>query len=92
MGSFKKYVTCIMAFFTPLNLSQFVNFTLSLPMCYSLNFTKKLENEKKEHFLHIWLLQPIALPQRRWKIKSLEAIEFLYTHVLTIQIDKVVEL
>ena len=39
-----------MAFFNPFNSSQFVNFTLSLPMCYSLNFTKKLENEKKEDF------------------------------------------
>ena len=44
-----------MAFFTPFNSSQFVNFTLSLPMCYSLNFTKKLENEKfdKEIFAYI---------------------------------------
>ena len=43
MGPFKKYVTCIMAFFTPFNhLPHFVNFTLTLLPCYSLNFTKKL--------------------------------------------------
>ena len=46
----ESFVTFIMAFFTPSTLSQFVNFTLSLPMYYSLNFTKKLENEKKEDF------------------------------------------
>ena len=27
--------------FTPFNLSHFVNFTLTLSLCYSLNFTKK---------------------------------------------------
>ena len=29
---------------------------LSLPLCYSLNLTRRLWNEKKEDFLHIWLL------------------------------------
>ena len=49
MGLFKKYVTCIKAFFTPMNyLSHFANFTLTLPLCYSLNFNKKLQNERKE--------------------------------------------
>ena len=58
MGPFKKYVTCIMTFLTPLNyLSYFVNFTLTLPLCYSLNFTKKLQHERKEDFFRIWLLQ-----------------------------------
>ena len=43
MGPFKKYITCVMVFFLPLNyLSNFANFTLTLPLCYSLNFTKKL--------------------------------------------------
>ena len=65
MGPFKKYVTCIMAFFTPFNyLSRFVDFTLTLPLCYSLNFTKKLYNEKKEDILRIWLLQRITLYER----------------------------
>ena len=31
-------------------LSHFANFTLSLPLCKSLNFTKKLYNERKEDF------------------------------------------
>ena len=38
MGPFKKYVICIMAFF-----AQFDFNTLLLPLCYSLNFTKKLK-------------------------------------------------
>ena len=43
MGPFKKYVTCIVAFFIPFNyLSYFVNFTLTVSLCYSLNFNKKL--------------------------------------------------
>ena len=50
MGAFKKYVTCIMAFLTPFNyLPHFVNFTLTLPLCCSLNFTKN----------RIWLLHLI---------------------------------
>ena len=53
MGPFKKYVTCIMTFVTPFNyLSYFLsyNFTLTIPLCYSLNFTKKLQHERKEYF------------------------------------------
>ena len=51
MGLLKKYVTGIMAFFTPCDsLSHIVNFTLTLPLCYSLNVTKKLQNERKEDF------------------------------------------
>ena len=43
MGPFKKYVTCITAFFTSFNyLSHFFNFTLTLSLCYSSNFNKKL--------------------------------------------------
>ena len=57
MGPFKKYVICIMAFF-----AQFDFNTLLLPLCYSLNFTKKLQNEREEDFLHVWLLQRITFP------------------------------
>ena len=32
-----------------------VSFTLSPPLYYSLNFTKKLQNERKEDPLHMWL-------------------------------------
>ena len=35
--------------------------------CYSLNFTKNLQNERKEDFLHIWLLQCIMLYESRQK-------------------------
>ena len=43
MGPFKKYGTCIMVFFTPLNyFSLFVNFALTLPLCYSVKVTTKL--------------------------------------------------
>ena len=53
MGLFKNYVTCIMAFFTPFkHLSPFVNFTQTLPLWYSLNFTKK-EWEKRIFFSHL---------------------------------------
>ena len=64
MRPFKKYATCIMAFFTPFN---FVNIqpALTLPLRYSLNFTKKLQNERKEDFWSIWLLQRITLYKRR---------------------------
>ena len=50
MGPFKKYVTCITAFLLHSILSHFVNFFLSVPLRYSLNFTKKLKNERKEDF------------------------------------------
>ena len=49
----KKYVTCIRPFFTPFSIvprSHFVNFAPSLRLRYSLNFTKKLQNEKKKRF------------------------------------------
>ena len=66
MGLFKKYVIRIISFFIPFNyLSHFIDFTLTLPMCYLLNFTKKLQNERKEDFFRIWLLQLIILYQRR---------------------------
>ena len=56
---------CILHPFSPDSpLSHFANFSLSLPLCYSLNFTKKLQNERKEDFLHIWLLQRVKLYQR----------------------------
>ena len=45
-----------MAFFNPFNSPQFVNFTLSLPMCYSLNFTKKLENEKFDNEIFAYIV------------------------------------
>ena len=49
MGPFKKYVTCTMAFFTPCDyLPHILNFTLTRPLCYSLNVTKKLQSERKE--------------------------------------------
>ena len=63
MGPFKKYVTCIMASHS--TLSHFDTFTFSLPRCLLLNFTKKLQNERKEEFLNIWLLHRITLYQKR---------------------------
>ena len=36
---------------------------------------------EKKIFLHIWMLQRIALYKRRQKIRSLDTIEFLDTHV-----------
>ena len=40
--SYSKYVTCIMAFFTPFHFVTFGQFYPTLPLRYSLNFTKKL--------------------------------------------------
>ena len=50
MGPFKKYVTIVMAFFTSFNFVTLCQFTLPLPLCYLLNFTKKLLNETKRRF------------------------------------------
>ena len=52
MGPFKKYVTCIIAFFTPLPLSHFVNFTLSLPLGYSLK-TRNYRMRGKKIFAYM---------------------------------------
>ena len=78
MGSFKNYVTYIMAFYTLFNS---VNFTLPLSLCHSPNFTKKSQNRRTEDSLHIWLLQRITLYKWRQKITSLNTIEFLDTYV-----------
>ena len=51
MGPFKRHV--IMAFLPHSTLSHFLIFTLQLPLCFSLNFTKKLQNERKEDFFCI---------------------------------------
>ena len=41
-----------MAYFVPFHLSHFFNFTLPLPLCYSLNLTKKLWNERYDITWH----------------------------------------
>ena len=46
---FKKYVTCVMAFFMPLTCVTRSQFTLSPSLCYSLK-KNKLWNERKEIF------------------------------------------
>ena len=61
MGPFKKYVTCLIAFFTPFNfvtLCQFYSFTS--PVLFTKLHEEIIESEK-EDFLHIWLHQHIAL-------------------------------
>ena len=58
MGSFKKYVTCIIAFFIPfisVTLRQFYSF--SSPVLFTKN--TKLWTERKEDFLYIWILRVI---------------------------------
>ena len=81
MGPFKKYVTSIMSFFTPFNyFLHFVNFTLTLPLCYSLNFTKILQNEKKISFLCTTVSAYHAISE---KVKNyiLRHVELLDTHI-----------
>ena len=43
----ERYVTCLMAFFIPLPLSHFPNFTLLPPLRYSLKITNYGIREKK---------------------------------------------
>ena len=84
MGPFKKYVTCIMAFFTPFNfvtLCQFYCTTSPVSFTKLHQETRELEGKR---FLHIWLLQHIILYQRCQKITSLNTIEFLDTFAFII--------
>ena len=48
MGPFKKYVTCIMAFFATFNFVILCQFYSNISLWYSLNFTKKLYNESEQ--------------------------------------------
>ena len=52
MGSFKKYVTCVMAFFTTFNFVRLCQlYSITSPVLFTkLNLTKKLYNERKEVF------------------------------------------
>ena len=81
-----------MAFFTHLPPFQFYSVTfpeLFTKICqfYSVTFpvlfnkNKKLWNDRKGDFLHIWLFQRIRLYQGRYKVTSLDTIEFLDTRV-----------
>ena len=79
MGPFKKCVTWIMAFSPHSPLLSPFNFTLSLPLGYSLKI--RHYGMRRNFFLHIWLFQHITLYQRRLNITSLVTINFLETHV-----------
>ena len=69
--SYSKYVTCIMAFFTPFHFVTFGQFYPTLPLRYSLNFTMKLWNERKEDFLHICCLNVTRYIKqgRKWHLQ-----------------------
>ena len=69
MGSFKKYVTCIMAFFIPfhstcITLCQF--YYIASPVLLTKN--KKLWNERKEEFLYKWLLRRYIKGSRKLRL------------------------
>ena len=84
MGPFKKYVTCIMAFFTPFNFVTLCQFYCTTsPVSFTKLHQETIELEGKR-FLHIWLLQHITLYQRCQKITSLNTIEFLDTFAFII--------
>ena len=54
--------------FSPyITLPHFVSFTLTLPLCYSINFSKKLYNERKENFLRIWLASAFRFISKKIK-------------------------
>ena len=81
MGPFKKYVTCIMAFFTPMtSVRLFQFYSMTSPVFFSTK-NNKLWDERKEDFLYIWLLQRIMLYHTRKKTTSLDNIAFLDAHV-----------
>ena len=61
-------------------MSSSVNFALSLRLCYSLKI-RNCGMTEKEIFCGYGLFQRIKLYQRRYKIKYLDTIEFLDTHV-----------
>ena len=64
MRPFKKYVACIMALLTPFIFVKLSNFySVTSPVLFTKN--KKLWNERKDDFLHIWLFQRITL--YRWR-------------------------
>ena len=52
-GAIKKYVTSMMSFFTPFNyLLHFVNFTLTLPLCYSQTSLRYCRMRKNKFFVY----------------------------------------
>ena len=58
MGLFKKYVTCIMAFYIIFNcvtLNQFYTITSTVLFPWSFTKSSKLWNERKGNFLYTWL-------------------------------------
>ena len=63
MEKFKKYVTHIKAFSILLTcITLFKFYSITSPVLFTKN--SKLWNERKEDFLHVWLLQHIMLYQR----------------------------
>ena len=53
MGLFKRYVTCIIVFFTPFTFVKLCKFySITSPVFFTKN--KKLQNERKEDFLHMY--------------------------------------
>ena len=78
--AFQKVYELHGGIFHPINLCHNLSILLiTSPVLFTKN--KKLKNERKEDFLHIWLLQHITLYQRRYKITSLATIEFVDTQV-----------
>ena len=77
MGPFKKKCQQLNGIFHLIHFCQFYS-TTSLVLFIK---SKKLQNERKEVSLYIWLFQPITLYQSRQKITSLDTTEFLGTHV-----------
>ena len=60
MRPFKKDVTCLMTFFTQTPFAKLRQFhSITYPVLFIKN--KKLWDERKEDFLHVWLFQCITL-------------------------------
>ena len=84
MESFKRYVTCIMAFFTPLNFVTLCNFySNTSPVSFTKLYWETIEWEERRFFAYMAAspYMRITLYQQRQKITSLNTIEFLDTYV-----------
>ena len=53
MGPFKKYIPCIIAFFTPFTSAHFTSFTVSLSLYYTLKTRNYIGWERKRFLAYM---------------------------------------
>ena len=77
MRPFKKYVTSIMVFFTPLTFVKLIKFFLSLPLSYSIKTRSYGMKEKKIFCIYGWFSVSRYIEEGR---KSLCRRNWIYKH------------